>query len=98
MTNLSELKAKYAALGAEIERLEAKPLPANDGPLTEAPGWRADWEDKGQDRARLVFWHEAKKWEPTKVWMSQIPGAIYFPPHLFDTIISEMGDSMGDLL
>jgi hypothetical protein len=61
MTNLSELKAKYAALGAEIERLEAKPA-VNDGPLTEAPEKGAKYWILGYDgREFSATWSEAKE-------------------------------------
>lgn len=160
MKDLAKLKEQYAALGAEIERLEAKPA-VNDGPLTEAPemgaeywvlyrdgygkerwgscnldiatitgglafstseaaerydrkrraeqklrtiiakhapDWRADWEDEKQKKARLYRHHRNKIWKYADNREAQTPGVIYFPPHLFATILSEMGDSLNDLL
>ena len=63
-----------------------------------APDWRADWSDPDQVKSSMYYDNEENIWRAETALSAKTQGAIYFPPEIFDDLISGMGDEMQWLL
>jgi len=63
-----------------------------------APNWRANWSDYDQKKAHTYYDYYDNIWRLEKTYCLRTQGAIYFPPEIFDDLISGMGDEMQWLL